>query len=322
MAIDFSECEIINPAGQRLIEMYEKLRRIFISDRYIYDQLIDEGINFYTMTNYALYHGNDLLGNVGLYPVSIWFDNEPLEIVGAGAVATINKYRHQGVAKYLLQNCMKVIDEKKKPSALFTSLLDVYNRCGFQEIEQQYMSVKTCRLHFKNVGFKHKYMGQIGSAQTEPMQNIYENEYPNYNGKVIRTTKPDYWQVYRMMFNPYENAQLVWCLSQKNKLLGYLRFEISEDRLTVTELCCSGEKLDVAESLLNSIENLAKAKALNLVSFALPSEHIFWGFLKSKSIEFFPESTRIHREKFMIRPPVSQNIGKLARLQWSLADKF
>ena len=93
MAIDFSECEICTPAGSRKWEMCRVLWDLFPYDRHVYSEIMDKGKKLYTMTNYALFQKEEFLGNVGLYPVSIWMNNEAMEVVGVGAVATVPRHR-------------------------------------------------------------------------------------------------------------------------------------------------------------------------------------------------------------------------------------
>ncbi len=321
MAIDFSKCEICTPKGLRERVTYKALWEMFPYDRPVYNYMLNEGKRLYTMTNYALFQVDKFIGNVGLYPVSIWFEGRPLEIIGLGAVATVPKYRKKGVMDYLMSHCTNLIDQRCKPSVLYTELPAVYEKYGYMTVNQHYWSLRANRMEFAKGSFTHRYFETINRDELKKMQSIYDEQYPNLNGKVIRTEEPDYMQYYEMMFNPYMKPRLVWCLSGCD-FHGYLRFEVEKDRLTVTELCTGSNDLDVIESLLYFVADFASLIGLEITTFALSADHMIWQILKTKGLHMEPEPEGVRREVFMVRPTAGESLGKLNNLQWSLADKF
>jgi predicted acetyltransferase len=321
--IDFSKCEICTPTGAKLRHMYEKLWQIFPYDRPIYTEMMDTGKNLYTMTNYALFQNDHFLGNVGLYPVSVWYEGVPLELIGVGAVAVVPEYRRMGIARYLLQHCMNIIDNKNKPSILFTEEPGVYREHGFEILEQDYYAVKAIDIDIDIKDCAFKYFETISSSRLQEMAYLYENASLNFNGKVIRTRIPDYWQYYEMMFNPYLKPRIVWNISDKKRLQGYCRFEMEEDSIGITECCApANDNNSIIESLLGFIGRFGKLTGRDIITICLPPDHTIWNFLKSRSINVFREPQGVRREIFMVRPVKGSFVESVSKLYWSLADKF
>ena len=248
MSIDFNKCEVCTPTGERLQRMNEILWKLFPYDRPVYNELM-EGRRFYTLTNYALYRDDEFIGNAGLFPVSIWLDGKIRQMIGIAAVVTVPQYRKQGVAKYLMNYCMDIIDREKKASILFTELPDVYEGHGFATIEQQYLSASAKQIRFDDQGLTRKYLEQLSDKDIEMIRWIYDDLCPNYDGKVLRTKNPDYYDLYEMFFNLYPKPRLVFC-KRGNDVVGYMRFDVEHDRITITELCAAPEADDTLKSLL------------------------------------------------------------------------
>lgn len=322
MAIDFETCEICVPQGQRALAMHEKLWHMFPYDRPVYTEIMEEGKRFYTMTNYAIFDGETFLGNAGLYPVSIWYDGIPLELVGLGAVATVPEYRRQGVAKRLLKYCMEVIDKQQKPSMLFTEEPKVYQNHGYEILAQDYYAVNSEDLNFDIDHFGFEYLETISDEPLGVMADYYECTYPNFNNKVIRSPVRQYYEYYEMMFNPYLKPRIVWNVSDRGRLLGYCRFEVEEDRLTITEFCTAKEATEVIESLLGYTGQFARLTGKNVITLSLSRDHNAWDFLNSRSINTFLEPEGVRRELFMVRPANGGSVESISKLYWSLADKF
>ena len=75
--------------------------------------------------------------------------------------------------------------------------------------------------------------------------------------------------------------------------------------------------------MLSLIEaQYASQRGLDRVSFALPQNHFVREVLQRRDVPLAPEPPASHRETFMVRPPPGKDLGELADLQWSLADKF
>ena len=111
MTIDFSKCRIIRPDGQAARKMYKGLWEIFPSDRLVYEEILNKNKTLYSMTNYALFRDDEFIGNVGLLPVSIRYNGEIIELIGIAAVATLPRFRKQGVFKYLMNHCIDLVDK-------------------------------------------------------------------------------------------------------------------------------------------------------------------------------------------------------------------
>ena len=125
-----------------------------------------------------------------------------------------------------------------------------------------------------------------------------------------------------MMFNPYLKPRIVWNVSDNGQLLGYIRFDVEEDRITITELCTVINAPDVLGGLLGYIGKFAKLTGKEIITLSLSLDHIIWDFLKSRSIESFYEPEGVRREIFMVRPAKDSSVESISKLYWSLADKF
>jgi predicted acetyltransferase len=318
MSVDFSQCKVCCPAGQQLRSIHKVLGEIFPSDRPVYDEMIKNGMSFYTIQNYALYLHDEFLGNVGLMPMKIWFKERPLELIGTGAVATVPKYRRQGIAKYLMEYAMKIIDERKMPSVLFTELPIVYEEHGFKIVPQTYLAASLHGVEFKKTRLNFQSVCELDEIQIEEMSRVYD-ESPVYDGKVIRDK--EYWKIYKMLFNPYPKPRIVLCRAN-NELVGYLRFEMETDRFTITELFTRAGSNEIAEGLLGVVQNVAMEHGIKLATFAMVPGHLLFEILSQKRIVLSPEPAGVRREIFMLRAACGHNADYLASLQWSLADKF
>lgn len=317
MSIDFSKCRICCPSGKQLLSMYRILWELFPYDRPVYDEMIKTGASFYTLKNYALYQGDEFLGNVGLMPMTIWFADKPLELIGVGAVATVPEYRRQGIAKYLMEHCMEIVDAQNKASVLFTELPIVYQQQGFTTVPQKYIAAEVGSIAFGDTKFTYQCVSELNDEQIEEMDRVYQAS-PMPDGKVIRDKA--YWKLYKLLFNPYPKPRIVLCRDSGNVLLGYLRFETESDRFTITEFCVNSD--EITEGLLGYIQNAARENNIGWCSLALAPGHAVLNTLHQKGVVLSQEPAGVRREIFMVRPAAGQSIGELNDLQWSLADKF
>jgi len=319
MEIDFSQCHVRTPAGDDLTSLFQMLMEVFVPDRPIFSEMIATGKQFYTWTPCTLYQGDELLGNVSLFPMRIWLEGRVVETVGIASVATQKKYRRQGVARYLMEHCLKRVDRQEKACVLFTDLPAVYESLGFRTVRQSYRAAATRRMPFGLHGYACEYLDTLAQEHLDRITPIYSNELPNYNGKVVRD--PDYWQSYQMLFNNDRRARLALC-SGKSRMEGYARFDDEGDRLTICELCCRASATNMAEALLACVARYARKVPIDLITFALPPDHFAWRVLESGDVGLEPEPPGAGREEFMVRPAAGQPLGPLGRLQWSLADRF
>ena len=319
MEIDFSKCRIRTPREDERLPLYRMLMELFEIDRPVYETMIEKHKRFYTWTPYTLYLGDEILGNAALVPMRIWLGGRPADVVGVGAVATATPYQRKGVARYLMKHCAEILDRQEVPSVLFTELPAVYEEAGFRIIPQVYRAATRWQMDFDSRGFDCKILDTVDEGHVERMKGIYTDEYPNYDGKVVKDRA--YWQLYELLFNPYPSPRLLFCTG-KGRLLGYARVDVEEDRLLLSELCGRPSAVEVTEALLSFVTGYAVGLGLDLVTFALPPGHFAEQILDSHHVHLEPEPPAAHREIFMVRPAAGQALGPLERLQWSLADKF
>ncbi len=319
MEIDFSKCRICTPTGDDLLALYRMLMEVFVDDRPVFTEMIEKGKRFYTWTPHALYLGNEVLGNASLVPMRIWLGGQVTGIIGIASVGTPEQYRRRGIARYLVQHCLKIIDRQKAVSILLTELPVMYEKAGFKAIDQTCLAASVRQMDFADKGFECELLERIGDRQIEQIVRIYAEEYPNYDGKVVRD--PDYWQLYAMLFNLHQRSRILFCI-RDGRVLGYGRFDVEADRLLVSEICCEESATDVVEALLGFITDYALQAGVDLVTFALPVDHFARPILESRGIPLEPEPAGARRETFMVRLAASEGLEPFDRLQWSLADKF
>jgi predicted acetyltransferase len=320
MKLDLSKCRIRTPTGDALIEVYRMLMDVFEVDRRVLSELISTGTSFYTWTPYALYSGDVLVGNVSLMPIRIWFGGRAMEVVGVASVATPAPLRNQGIATHLLRHCLEIVDQKRLPAVLFTGRPKFYEQMGFKTIEQTYLETAVSELRCTAKARGVETLDQLDRSQLQTMARIYSEEYPEYDGKVIRDDQ--YWQLYQMLVKNSPGVRIVSWRSSDGKAAGYARLELERDRVLVSEFCCDPAVGKVAEALLTSAIDQASRSGKGLISFALPARHFLVENLTRDGVTFRPEPHGPQRETFMLRPPAGGLSGNLAGIQWSLADKF
>jgi predicted acetyltransferase len=319
MELDLSKSEIQTPSGEALIGLYQMLMEAFPVDRPVFSEMIATGKPFYTWTPYALYLDDELLGNVSLMPVRIWLGGQTIEVVGVASVATREAYRKRGIAKHIMQHCLAIVDQQRLPAVLFTGLPNVYKGLGFQAIHQTYLAAASSRLPRRPENHNFEVIEHLDDGQIDILARIYADEYPNYDGKVVRDSR--YWQLYKLLLHNYPSPRIVLC-RWNGQAVGYARLEPETDRLLVSELCSNGSATAVAEALMAFAARYASQLGLDLVSLALPPDHFAKEILRRHGVLVEAEPPGSHRETFMVRPPPGHGLGELAQLQWSLADKF
>ena len=325
-ALDFSQCQIITPQGQPEQQMFRDLWEIFPYDRPVYDKIMNEGKKLYSVKNYALFQEDNFIGNVGLFALKIWYQGKETDLIGVGAVATMPQFRKQGVARLLMNHCMDEIDRLNLPAILFTELPVVYEKHGFDIIAQEYRAIRTEQINFESSAFDFEYCEALSIERMEQIKGFYNNHYPNYDGKLVRTDEPDYWDYYLMMFNPYMKPRLVLLRDKSSRLCGYCRFEVEQDRLTITELCVGKDDVEGCKGLLSFLERFASLTGYRVLTFAVSPSHIVWNIFAEMNIETFVEPEGVRREIFMSRPAKEPdgkgNAIDFNQFLWSLADKF
>jgi predicted acetyltransferase len=319
MSLDFSKCVVRQPTGETLREMYRILWEMFPYDRPVYEEMLRTNKPFYTLISYALYEGEEFVGHAGIMPLRMWMNGRVLEVVGVGAVATVPKFRRLGVAHHLLTCCTDVIDQRRRLSVLYTELPRTYLAHGFEVVTQHYSACAITPSVWGQAGYELQLLEALNSEETAAMSGIYSNRYPNYNGKIDRDES--YWDLYRMLFNPYPKPR-IFLGRRGGKVYGYARFDQEDDRITITEMCCSPDNAELAEALLKNAWDYAARKGIALCSFALPPEHFVWPMLRQKGIKLAAEPGGVRREVFMARPTPGEPLAEIRNLQWSLADKF
>ena len=188
--------------------------------------------------------------------MAIWWKGSVINLIGIGAVATIPTHRKKGVAAHLLQYALDLIDQQEQASVLFTNVPAVYEKHGFKIVDQQhYRSISVTQIAPNRNEYRHELIEVITDEHVSKMQYIYRDIYPNYDGKVVRDE--EYWEAYKMWFNPYQKPKIVFC-SSGEKLAGYARFETENDRLIISELCCGKDDTAVIESLFAYVADYAR----------------------------------------------------------------
>jgi predicted N-acetyltransferase YhbS len=319
MTLNPITCQIRTPTCDALLPLYEMLMEVFPVDRPVFTEMAGQGKRFYTWTPYALYLDDVPVGNVSLMPMRIWLDGQPFRLVGVASVATSKPYRRQGIARRLLEHTMRIVDEENVPAILFTSVPALYEPFGFQPVEQTPSAVPTANLNLPGKGPDADVVNHLSDARLEQVAELYTNEYPNYDGKVVRDA--DYWLLYQMLFNVFARHTMLCCTHQ-GQTVGYARVEAKKDRLLLAELVCNPSATNVAEALLRSAKAHALKHDLPWITLALPPKHFAWQLLNYHRITPQAEPPGAKREPFMARPAPSQPPGPLAHLQWSLVDEF
>lgn len=316
----FEKYEVGRPAGEDLLKLYRFLGEIFPSDQKLIEQLekIDDPLPHWRP--YALSDGETILGSVSLFSLEVWHQGSTLPLEGVGWVATAPEFRKQGVARYLMNHCLEIVDRERKPSVLFTTIPGAYRGHGFEEVSQLYLETDSQDLSFSLETSPVQQFDRISMEQVERASQIYSVDFPPCEGKVIRR-KGD-WNMYRMLFNPYP-APHIGFLEQQAEISGYIRFDLEPDRILISELCGSPSNEQGTLALLRFASDFARSKQRTRVTFALPPDHFAWATLRERGLELRKEEgQKATREIFMVRPPVGEDLETLSKLQWSLADKF
>ncbi len=316
---DFSECEIRIPTGEALDRLYEFLSECFPPDRPVFEEMTRTGKRFYTWSPHSLYRGSEIQGNLSLMPMRIWLEGRRTPVVGIASVATAPQYRRQGVAARLLRHALSLLDAQGSAGVLFTGLPEMYERFGFQALEQQYLAAPASQLGFGTHGFDREVLASLDDQRLPSLVRTYAEAYPNYDGKIDRDA--GYWQLYVMLFNLLPRSKIVLC-KRGGATLGYARFDEDADLLTVCELCADPSAVEVCEALLGSLREQAARAEVDVMSFALPPDHSVWPVLHGHGVTLVPEPRGVARETFMVRPRPGPSCPGLLRLRWSLADKF
>jgi predicted acetyltransferase len=319
MKTDLSNCEIRMPTGDERLPLYRLLMEIFPTDRPLITELIAEEYRFPNWPAYTLCSDNEVLGNVSLAPMQVWLDGRSSEVVGIAWVVTREEYRRQGVASRLLRRALEVVDEQGLPSVLFTGLPGVYEPLGFEVVPQVYLAAPAQQLASGRPKSDSRIHQILTPNLVETMARIHAQDNSNHDGKVVRDAK--YWQLYRALFNANPNVRLL-VHEQEDRAVGYVRIETENDRLLVSELCCPPAAVDVAQTLLGCVAELATDTERETITLALPRDHPAMRILRRSAVVLEPEPAGASRETFMVRAPESQVLGAIGELQWPLCDKF
>ena len=319
MTFDDGSSVIRSPTGDELPELYTFLSDCFPTDRPLFDELRRTGRRLYTWTPTACWIHGRIVGSAALMPVRVWLGGQAIELAGVASVATAPERRRQGIARRLLERVLRSVDEQALPSVLFTGMPDVYRSLGFQPTTQHYRAARASLAAFRCEHFDEQVCTELDPRQIERLAAIYERQYPNYDGKVVRDA--DYWWLYAALLRFTPHSQALLC-SRRGELLGYARFDRQQDRITITELCAKPAAADVAEALLGFLQRQALRAGVEWLSLALPPQHFAWPLLQGAAVAIHKEPPGANRETFMVRPSLSAADSRLLRLQWSLADKF
>ncbi|MHC4873002.1 MAG: GNAT family N-acetyltransferase [Planctomycetota bacterium] len=314
MKIDLNECKIVSPEGEERNKLYTMLGEVFEIEKDLFDSAINGDFEFCNWTPFSLYYGDEITGNVSIIGMKIWFNGELHDIYGIGSVATPEKFRKNGIAKYLMNHAMSEIDKTGFPAVLYTDLPMVYESHNFKTVLQSYKSFDTENLKSENSPGNHEYLFKLNIENVSFIKEIYENLYPNIDGKLHR--EEGVWEIIKNLYNP-EKSQIILLENHK----GYARFEYEKDRIMISELCCAPDDMESILYLLNEALLSTKERDCSAISLAFDKSHFIWDILKSKGVAVH-EETGAQREVFMVRGPRGEDAGALGELFWSLADKF
>ena len=308
------------PEGKDLVSLYELLSVIFPPDKPVFERLIREGGSHYTWKPYTLYNGREILGNVSVFSLRIWHQGEELPLAGIASVATPLEHRRKGIARYLMNHVLEILDRERRFAVLFTSLPEAYSRHGFQPVPQYYWQTSADRLAFSVRGGDVSLREQLSDGDLKIADAIYSRRCPAYEGKIVRD--PGYWTMYQMLFNLFPKLHIA-LLRRGREPIGYVRLELEPDRVLISELCLDPSDEDATLALLRFASDYTRMNRRALMTLALPSQHFAWELLRRKEVPLEPEMDSVEvRETFMARPAKGEAVGALGRLQWSLSDKF
>ncbi|MEO1054763.1 MAG: GNAT family N-acetyltransferase [Bacteroidota bacterium] len=97
---------------------------------------------------YALLHNNEVVSNVSINRIEFDIQNERKVGIQIGTVMTDEKYRNQGLNKFILNHIIKEWEGRSDFIYLFAndSVLDFYPKFNFEEVEE-YQCVKSINTH-------------------------------------------------------------------------------------------------------------------------------------------------------------------------------
>lgn len=317
MAIDFSKCKIRTPENaQELQRLYKMLAEVFPVERKLFEDIISGAHTFYNWTPYTLYHGEELLGNVSIVIFRLQAEGRLQKVAGIASVATPERYRGMGIAKYLMNHVLKIIDAQNLPSILFTSLPRVYTGLGYKIVDQGVMQVSVKKIK-RTSGLIVNSITHLNREHLKTAENLYSGLLP-YNGKLLRDA--EYWRMYGNVVNNSDKIEFAFCRNDE-KALGYVRLEYEADRVLLDEFYAPAESRAINAALWSLVCDAAAEKDKNNISISLPSTHELWNFLQHNDLKTEPEIDA-DREIFMVRMPEKKPLKWLTGVRWPLSDKF
>ena len=154
--------------------------------------------------------------------LTVIHDGAELQLYGIASVATVPAYRHNGIARALMQHVLAIADAENRGAVLFTNVPQVYEPLGFKIVPQV-----GHRLNIGQVSAVDAVtLNRLDDAALDRLVNHYEKR--AYEGKLIRDVA--YWAFYRVMFNCQDNVVI---LETKE---GYVRIETVDGSWWVTEI--------------------------------------------------------------------------------------
>lgn len=319
----FPQCDIRLPSGEELPALYHMLMDVFPTDRPIIEEHLRTGEPFYTLEHHALFRGSEIIGSVGLMPMRIWLEGRKLSLFGIASVATPERFRGQGVARYLLEHCLTIVDRQGLSAVLYTDLPAVYANLGFVPVEQTLLAASASALAGLADGVGNcRVFDAVSGDELRRMAGLHAQGYPKFDGTLDR--EESYWRVFGWVINLYAKCRVL--IHEKNgRLRGYARCEMEKDRLLLTELCYDRDEPETIEILLSAAARLASegdARGSDTITLAFPQKHPAWAILHKNDLAVAAEPPGAAREVFMVRPASGKPLGRLAEMQWSMADKF
>jgi predicted acetyltransferase len=210
MKLDPNDLEIRIPTTQAEKQaLVRMLSQVWSFEHNLYEEtLYGTGPGIYNWTPYTLFRGSEAVGNLSLVEMRVFWNGEPLEVLGFASVATPETYRGNGIAGRLMDHALGIIDARGVPSVLFTGLPQVYASRGFRIVGLHAVALPE-ELPASERGVSCETLATYDETSLAAVRTLYEEILPDFDGKLVRD--PAYWTVHRRAFDRTREASLTLC---------------------------------------------------------------------------------------------------------------